>query len=63
MFCFVVCTGIYLCCGNICVAEIIFNINSVYKQAGNGVTVNVIEAIGRRIAAMDAELRDEALAP
>ena len=44
-------------------AEIIFNINSVYKQAGNGVTVNVIEAIGRRIAAMDAELRDEALAP
>lgn len=28
----------------------------LYKQAGNGVTVNVVEAIGRRIAAMDAEL-------
>ena len=37
--------------------------NQAYKQAGNGVTVNVIEAIGRRIAAMDAELRGEALAP
>ena len=36
---------------------------NAYKQAGNGVTVNVIEAIGRRIAAMDAELRGEALAP
>ena len=34
-----------------------------YKQAGNGVTVNVVEAIGRRIAKMDAELRGEALAP
>ena len=33
--------------------------NQAYKQAGNGVTVNVIEAIGRRIAAMDAELRGE----
>ena len=29
----------------------------------NGVTVHVVEAIGRRIAAMDAELRGEALAP
>ena len=35
----------------------------LYKQAGNGVTVNVVEAIGRRIAKMDAELRGEALAP
>ena len=34
-----------------------------HKQAGNGVTVNVVEAIGRRIAKMDAELRGEALAP
>ena len=31
--------------------------NQVYKQAGNGVTVNVVEAIGRRLAAVDAELR------
>lgn len=30
--------------------------NQAYKQSGNGVTVNVIEAIGRRIAAMDAEV-------
>ena len=37
--------------------------NQAYKQAGNGVTVNVIEAIGRRIAKMDTELRGEALAP
>ena len=37
--------------------------NQAYKQAGNGVTVNVVEAIGRRIAAMDAELRGEARAP
>ena len=28
-----------------------------YKQAGNSVTVNVIEAIGRRIRAVDGELR------
>ena len=28
-----------------------------YKQAGNSVTVNVIEAIGRRIRAMDEELK------
>ena len=28
-----------------------------YKQAGNGVTVNVIEAIGRRIREMDAALK------
>lgn len=31
--------------------------NQAYRQAGNGVTVTVVEAIGRRIAAMDAELR------
>ena len=37
--------------------------NQAYKQAGNGVTVHVVEAIGRRIAAMDAELWGEALAP
>ena len=37
--------------------------NQAYKQAGNGVTVHVVEAIGRRIAAMDAELRGEAHAP
>ena len=30
-----------------------------YKQAGNGVTVTVIEAIGRRIRAADAELHDK----
>ena len=30
--------------------------NQVYKQAGNGVTVNVVEAIGRRLAALDVEL-------
>ena len=33
-----------------------------YKQAGNGVTVNVIEAIGRRIREMDDELKSEAIA-
>ena len=37
--------------------------NQAYKQAGNGVTVHVVEAIGRKIAAMDAELRGKALAP
>lgn len=31
--------------------------NQAYRQAGNGVTVTVVEAIGRRIAAADAELR------
>ncbi len=30
-----------------------------YKQAGNSVTVNVIEAIGRRIRAVDEALREE----
>ena len=31
--------------------------SQAYKQAGNGVTVNVIEAIGRRIREMDAALK------
>ena len=30
--------------------------NQIYRQAGNGVTVTVVEAIGRRLAAGDAEL-------
>lgn len=33
-----------------------------YKQAGNSVTVNVIEAIARRIQAVDAELKAGAAA-
>lgn len=33
-----------------------------YKQAGNSVTVNVIEAIGRRIRVVDEQLRKEAAA-
>lgn len=33
--------------------------NQLYKQAGNGVTVTVVEAIGRCIAAMHAELYGE----
>ena len=33
-----------------------------YKQAGNSVTVTLIEAIGRRIRAVDEELRKEAAA-
>lgn len=31
-----------------------------YKQAGNSVTVNVIEAIGRQLRAVDEELRRDA---
>ncbi len=31
--------------------------SQAYKQAGNSVTVNVIEAIGRRIRAVDEELK------
>jgi DNA (cytosine-5)-methyltransferase 1 len=31
----------------------------LYKQAGNGVTVNVIEAIGRNLRETDEELRKE----
>ena len=30
--------------------------NQVYKQAGNGVTVTVVEAIGRRLADVHNEL-------
>ena len=33
--------------------------DQAYKQAGNSVTVNVIEAIGRRIRAVDEQLRRE----
>ena len=33
-----------------------------YRQAGNSVTVNVVEAIGRRIRAMDEEVRGGAAA-
>ena len=33
-----------------------------YKQAGNSVTINVVEAIGRRIRAVDEELRKEVAA-
>ena len=28
----------------------------IYKQAGNGVTVNVVEAIGKRLAAAHADV-------
>lgn len=31
----------------------------LYKQAGNGVTVNVIEAIGRNLRAVDTLLKQE----
>lgn len=31
----------------------------LYKQAGNGVTVTVVEAIGRNLKAVDEELRLE----
>lgn len=34
--------------------------SQAYKQAGNSVTVNVIEAIGRRLHAVDAELKEQA---
>ena len=34
--------------------------SQAYKQAGNSVTVNVIEAIGRRLQAVDAELKEQA---
>lgn len=34
--------------------------SQLYKQAGNGVTVNVIEAIGRNLRAADAQLKEEA---
>jgi len=32
--------------------------SQAYKQAGNSVTVNVIEAIGRRLRAADEELKE-----
>ena len=32
--------------------------NQVYKQAGNGITVTVVEAIGRRLAAVHKELEE-----
>ena len=31
--------------------------SQLYKQAGNGVTVNVVEAIGRNIRSVDEELK------
>ncbi len=34
--------------------------SQAYRQAGNSVTVNVIEAIGRRLRAVDAELKGQA---
>ena len=33
--------------------------SQLYKQAGNGVTVNVIEAIGMFLQQVDAEIRAE----
>ena len=33
--------------------------SQLYKQAGNGVTVNVIEAIGTLLRQADAEIRAE----
>ena len=38
-------------------AEKVNSNTQLYKQAGNSVTVTVIEAIGRRIRAVDEELR------
>lgn len=37
--------------------------NQLYKQAGNGVTVNVIEAIGRNLKAVDEEIRNSSPVP
>ena len=37
--------------------------NQLYKQAGNGVTVNVIEAIGRNLKAVDEEIRSSSPVP
>ena len=33
--------------------------SQLYKQAGNGVTVNVIEAIGRNLREIDTQLKAE----
>ena len=41
-------------------AESVNSNTQLYKQAGNSVTVTVIEAIGRRIRAVDEELRGAA---
>ena len=38
-------------------------ITSFYKQAGNGVTVNVIEAIGRNLKAVDEEIQSGSPVP
>ena len=35
----------------------------LYKQAGNGVTVNVIEAIGRNLKAVDEEIQSGSPVP
>lgn len=32
--------------------------SQIYKQAGNGVTVHVVEAIGRRLAAVHREVME-----
>ena len=37
--------------------------NQLYKQAGNGVTVNVIEAIGRNLKAVDEEIQSGSPVP
>lgn len=34
--------------------------SQLYKQAGNGVMVNVIEAIGRNLREIDAKLKEKA---
>lgn len=34
--------------------------SQLYKQVGNGVTVNVIEAIGRNLREIDAKLKEKA---
>ena len=37
-------------------AEMVCSNNQLYKQAGNGVTVNVVQAIGQRLATVDREV-------
>ena len=39
-------------------AQFVNSDTQLYRQAGNGVTVNVIEAIGKRITAMESEERE-----
>lgn len=36
-------------------AQFVNSDTQLYRQAGNGVTVNVIEAIGKRITTMESE--------